>query len=108
MGEVLPVLLVVAAFAAVLVGLALLTRRARGRSVGSSVAGPFEEIWHPAAHRARIDIQVQDERKVPLPAPGDPAIDDLTMRIQRAEQRGQAQPNSDPSPVVRTRNHRAP
>lgn len=85
MGEVLPVLLVFAAFAAVLIGLAWLTRRAKGRRVGSSVAGPFEEIWHPSAHRARIDIQVQDERKVPLPSPGDPAVEGSPVRIQRAE-----------------------
>jgi len=36
------------------------------------VAGPFEEIWHPAAHRARIDIEIQDDRKAPIPSPGDP------------------------------------
>jgi hypothetical protein len=38
------------------------------------VAGPFEEIWHPAAHRAWIDIEIQNERKVAAPSPGDPPI----------------------------------
>jgi hypothetical protein len=33
--------------------------------------GPFDEIWHPAAHRFRFEIQVQEERMVPLPSPGD-------------------------------------
>jgi hypothetical protein len=42
--------------------------------VGGSVAGPFEEIWHPAAHRARIEVQVQDERTMDAPSPGDPLI----------------------------------
>jgi len=50
-------------------------------SVGA-VAGPFEEIWHPAAHQARIVIQVQDERKVLMPAPGDPCTDIETMPPQ--------------------------
>ena len=72
MADLLAILAVLAAFGSVMVGLALLTKRARGRRVGSSVAGPFEEIWHPAAHRARIDIEVQDERKIATPAPGDP------------------------------------
>jgi len=47
-----------------------------------AVAGPFEEIWHPAAHQARIVIQVQDERKVLMPAPGDPCTDIETMPPQ--------------------------
>ena len=68
----MPILAVFAAFGVVMVALALLTRRARGRRVGSSVAGPFEEIWHPAARRARIDIEVQEERKIGAPSPGDP------------------------------------
>ena len=44
----------------------------RSRQVGSSVAGPFDEIWHPAAHRARFEIEVQDERRIAIPSPGDP------------------------------------
>jgi len=59
-------------FGAVLGGLAWVARRGRGRRVSGAVAGPFEELWHPAAHRARIEIQVQDERVVPIPQPGEP------------------------------------
>lgn len=65
---VLTVLLVVL----VPVGLWAIGRRARGRAAGGAVAGPFEEIWHPAAHRARIQIQVQDQRIAPDLLPGDP------------------------------------
>lgn len=72
--DLLPLLAVVALFGAVMAGLVWLTKRAKGRQVGSSVAGPFEEIWHPAAHRARIDIEIQDERQVEPLAPGDPLI----------------------------------
>lgn len=55
-------------------GLWWVARRAKGRAVSGAVSGPFEEIWHPAAHRARVEIQVQDERVVPNPQPGDPPV----------------------------------
>jgi len=71
-GDLLPLIAVLAFFVAVMGGLAWLASRAAGRRVGSSVAGPFEEIWHPSAHRARITIEVQDERRVETPSPGDP------------------------------------
>jgi hypothetical protein len=32
--------------------------------------GPIDEIYHPAAHRFRIEIELQAERMVPL-APAD-------------------------------------
>jgi len=70
--DLLPAIAIMAGFAAIMAGLVWLTHRSRGRRVGSSVAGPFEEIWHPAAHRARIDIEIQDERTAPVPSPGDP------------------------------------
>ncbi len=47
-------------------------RRARGRAASGAVTGPFEEIWPPAAHRARIEVQAQDERMIPNPQAGDP------------------------------------
>jgi len=72
MADVLPTLLIVVGFVLVMAGLAWVTTRRRGRKVSGAVAGPFEEIWHPAAHRARIDIEVQDERKVAPPEAGDP------------------------------------
>ena len=36
--------------------------------------GPFEEIWHPAAHRARVEIEIQDERISPDAQAGDPPV----------------------------------
>jgi hypothetical protein len=62
-----------AAFAVLLGGLARLARRSRGRRLGGAVAGPFEELWHPAAHRSRVVVEVQDERTVPSNPAGDPA-----------------------------------
>jgi hypothetical protein len=72
MANVLPTLLIVAGFVLVMAGLAWVTTRRKGRKASGAVAGPFEEIWHPAAHRARIDIEVQDERKTAPPEAGDP------------------------------------
>lgn len=50
---------------AVLAALWWAARRRRGRRISGAMTGPFEEIWHPAAHRARIEIRVQDERVDP-------------------------------------------
>lgn len=60
-----------AGVALVAAGLVWLGRRVRRRGVGGEVMGPFEEIWHPAAHRARLEIEVREERMVPLPSPDD-------------------------------------
>lgn len=59
-------------FGAVLGGLWWVGRRAKGRAVSGALSGPFEEIWHPAAHRARIEIHAQDERVAPDRQGADP------------------------------------
>ena len=76
MPDLLPTLLIVVGFVVVMAGLAWMTTRRRGRKAAGAVAGPFEEIWHPSAHRARIDIEVQDERKIALTEAGDPLFPD--------------------------------
>lgn len=65
-------LVLLAVFGVVLGGLPWLASRVRRRGTGGGVLGPFEEIWYPAATRARIEIQVQEERRAPTPSPGDP------------------------------------
>ncbi|MEU4480852.1 hypothetical protein AB0F68_22780 [Micromonospora sp. NPDC023966] len=65
------VLLVVGCLAGVLALLAWLGSRVRRRGVGGDVMGPFDEIWHPAAHRFRAEIRVYGERVVP-PRSGEP------------------------------------
>ncbi|MEU1362874.1 hypothetical protein ABZ356_23885 [Micromonospora zamorensis] len=47
-----------------------LASRVRRRGIGGEVMGPFDEIWHPAAHRFRSEIRVQDARAVPMPPRG--------------------------------------
>ncbi|MFE9691301.1 hypothetical protein [Micromonospora sp. NPDC005806] len=68
MAEVLAILLVVGCLGAVLALLRWLAARVRRRGVGGDVMGPFDEIWHPTAHRFRAEIQVHEERVVPLPS----------------------------------------
>ncbi|WP_431935405.1 hypothetical protein [Micromonospora sp. RP3T] len=67
MAELLAIVLVVGVLAAVLGSLTWLGARVRRRGVGDNVMGPFEEIWHPAAHRFRAEIRVYEERMAPLP-----------------------------------------
>jgi hypothetical protein len=56
-----------AIWAVILGGLVWIRRSGRG----SSFMQPFDEIWHPAAHQARIEVAVQQERPAPSPLPGD-------------------------------------
>jgi hypothetical protein len=72
-GDILAVLAIAAIFAGIMAALAWLglrVRRTGGRG-SEAFMGPFEEIWHPAAHRARLESQIVDERMVPTPSPDD-------------------------------------
>lgn len=71
MNGLLSLMVILAGFAMILGGLAWMASRVRRRGGGDSLMGPFDEIWHPAALQARIEIQVQDERPAPSPLPGD-------------------------------------
>ncbi len=62
---------VVGALALVVGSLWWLAVRVRRRGGGGNVLGPFEELWHPAAHRSRIERQEQAERRAPAPSPDD-------------------------------------
>ncbi|RLP96022.1 hypothetical protein EAD89_00715 [Micromonospora sp. BL4] len=70
MGDALILLMFAACLAAVLGTLLWLGARARRRGVGGEVMGPFEEMWHPAAHRLRAEIRLQEARVVPMPPQG--------------------------------------
>lgn len=67
----LPVLAVVGVIAAALGAVAWVGRRARERGIGVTPMDPIDEIFHPSAHRFRIEIQMQAERMVPMPSPDD-------------------------------------
>lgn len=97
MAEILGIAAVFAFFAAVVVGLYVMGRRIRTRgrsSVSVSLTGvssPFEEIWHPAAHRARLMAEAIHQQKAPAPAPGDPPEpverDHPAEQVRRAQRR---------------------
>jgi hypothetical protein len=63
---------VAVALGGTLAALPWLAARARRRGVGGNPLAPFEEMWHPAVHRAQAEIRVHEERGEPSPAPGDP------------------------------------
>jgi len=64
-------LAVLAAVGLILVGLARLAARARRRGISGSMLGPFDEMWRVTAYESRIEMQIQSERKAPLPSPDD-------------------------------------
>lgn len=70
MDNVLISLVFAGCVAAVLGILWWLAARVRRRGIGGEVMGPFEEMWHPAAHRFRAEIRVQETRTVPMPPQG--------------------------------------
>lgn len=61
----------VAIYGGVMWGLVRLVARVRRRRSGGSLMQPFDEIWHPAAHQARLDVEGQQEQPAPNPLPGD-------------------------------------
>jgi hypothetical protein len=68
MTDLLIVLGLLAAFALVVAALWWLAVRVRRRG-GGDVLGPFDELWHPAAHRPGIEVQEQPDRRTPAPTP---------------------------------------
>lgn len=72
MDKVLVVTVVLLSYALIAVLLVALGRRVRRSGRGGDALGPFEELWHPAAHRARIEVRTHDSRQEPAPSPGDP------------------------------------
>ena len=61
-------LAVVSGFLAVL---AWAAARARRRGISGSMMGPFDQMWHPAAVESHLELQIESERKKPLPSPDD-------------------------------------
>jgi hypothetical protein len=70
-GWVVSFLVVAAGFAAVAGGLAWLAARVRLRGIGGAVLNPVDEIFHPAGHQSHAEIQVRDQRAIPMPSPED-------------------------------------
>lgn len=80
MADLVAFLITAGGLAAVLSALMWLARRVRARGIGGAIVGVADEIYNPAAHRSRFDIQAQAQRAVALPSPDaggpDPTPDD--------------------------------
>jgi hypothetical protein len=70
--EIVPWMAFVAVLAALLGSLAWLASRARRSGVGREIMGPVDLMYRPHTHQINLEIQVQEERKVAIPSPGDP------------------------------------
>jgi hypothetical protein len=70
--KIVPWLVFVAVLAALLGCLAWLASRTRRRGVGREIMGPVDLIYRPHTHEINKEIQVQEERMVAMPSPGDP------------------------------------
>jgi hypothetical protein len=71
--EVLPFLVLAGVLAAVMGALAWMGARVRRRGADGAraVMGPLDEIFHPAAHGIRAEIEIHEQRMVPLPSADD-------------------------------------
>jgi hypothetical protein len=58
-------------FAGILGVLVWLARRVRRSGVGAGLMGPIDEIYHPGAHRSRLEIQVASQQAQPPAGPSD-------------------------------------
>jgi hypothetical protein len=68
--DLLLFLVVLSGFTLVMCGLLWLARRVRRK--GIAFVGPADELFHPAAHQARLENEVQEERISPsVPTPDD-------------------------------------
>ena len=74
-------LLVAGGFAAILAAFVLLAFRIRRHGLGGTLMGPLDEVYNPAAHRARFDIESHEERVSPLSSAGDRSDRDSQRRV---------------------------
>ncbi|MDX3228067.1 hypothetical protein [Streptomyces sp. ME19-01-6] len=76
MGELLPFLMVVGSLAVVMGFFSWLAVLVRRRGVAGSairsIVDVYDQAWHATGHDSHYEIQVQAERKMPIPSPDDP------------------------------------
>ena len=70
-GDFVPVLMFAGYILAAVGVLVWLASRVRRRGIGGGVMAPIDEVFRPTAHQSRIEIEVQEERMVPMPSPAD-------------------------------------
>lgn len=52
----------------------------------SSTLSALEEVFAPAAAKARLDLESRNERAIPIPSPGDKLLTDkvLVLKVARS------------------------
>ena len=60
-------------------------RGGRGGAASASMVGVFDEVFNPAAHRARQELEHQNERVIATPSPGDRLLETGVLRIPPAQ-----------------------
>ena len=68
----------------------------------SSTLGALEEIFAPAAAKARLDLESRNERAIPIPSPGDRLLTDRLLVIKVARTDASAGKVAGDSPENRT------
>ncbi len=48
----------------------------------SSTLSALEEIFAPAAAKARLDLESRNERAIPIPSPGDRLLTDRVLKVK--------------------------
>lgn len=68
-------LAVAVGYSVVMFVLMRLAVRARKRGIGASLMSGVDQVFHPIAYDSHLEIQVQEERMVPLTSPDGPPED---------------------------------
>jgi hypothetical protein len=60
-------------------------QRLRGgsRSSAGAALGVFDEVFNPAAHRSRLELEHQHERVIATPSPGDRLLDSGILEVDQ-------------------------
>jgi len=66
MGQLVPLLIFVAALGVVLGALSWLAARTRRRGVGMEVMGPVDQIYRPHTHEINRQIRIEEQRGVEI------------------------------------------
>ena len=79
--------------------LSWMRRTMGGSQPGSSSAlTALEEVFAPAAAKARLDLESRNERSIPIPSPGDRLLSDRVLVVRVASPPADDEPTSAPSP----------
>jgi hypothetical protein len=62
-------------------GLLAWLRGGRTSATSASMLGVFDEVFNPAAHRARQELEHENQRVIATPSPGDRLLDTGILEV---------------------------